>query len=131
MSVLATLVRHLAKPISKFLLRCFLGETSVDLGSSLLSILPAEQLSAEELVSEKQSKALFARALSEFASSLNKKEALIFERRMLSEEKATLQELAEQLSLSRERVRQIESRIKDRLKEFLLEKFGSLEQMRG
>ena len=51
---------------------------------------------------------------------------------MLGEQKATLHELAEEFSLSRERIRQIENRIKDRLKEFLIGKFGkSIEELQG
>jgi RNA polymerase sigma-32 factor len=43
---------------------------------------------------------------------------------MLAEDKETLQELSETLKLSRERVRQIESRIQEKLKAFLSTKFG-------
>jgi DNA-directed RNA polymerase sigma subunit (sigma70/sigma32) len=44
---------------------------------------------------------------------------------MLGEEKATLQDIAEKLSLSRERIRQLENRIREKLKSYLIERFGS------
>ena len=98
--------------------------------STLLSLLPGSDLSAEELLSRKQMKEMLDSSLKEFASTLNPKELIIFNQRMLGEEKATLQDVSDQLSISRERVRQIENRIREKLKEFLLEKLGpSVESM--
>ena len=95
-----------------------------DVDTPLLSLLPDSGMTAEDIVAERQESALLQDALQEFADSLNDKEQLIFSNRMLTEEKATLQELSEELSLSKERVRQIEVKIKDKLKEFLVEKLG-------
>jgi RNA polymerase sigma-32 factor len=50
------------------------------------------------------------KALVEALSALNKRERRIFEARRLSEEPITLQDLAVELNVSRERVRQIEAR---------------------
>ena len=47
------------------------------------------------------------------------KELEIFRARLLAEEPPTLQEVGGRFGISRERVRQIESRLKRRLKEFL------------
>lgn len=95
-----------------------------DSDSSLLSVLPTNELSAEEALARKQMSALLLKGIEEFATTLNEKEAVIFRERMLSEEKATLQDIAEKLSLSRERVRQLENRIRDKLKAFLVERYG-------
>jgi len=98
--------------------------------STLLSLLAGSELSAEELLSRKQMREMLQSSIEEFASTLNPKELIIFRQRMLGEEKATLQEVSDQLSVSRERVRQIENRIREKLKEFLLEKLGpSVENM--
>lgn len=96
-----------------------------DSDSTLLSVIPSENLSAEEALSRKQTQALVLNSLDEFATELNEKERMIFRERMLGEEKATLQEISEKLSISRERVRQIENRLRDRLKIFLAAKLGN------
>src|SRR5690606_19983632 len=90
------------------------------------TVLPAEGPSVEDLLSRKEIAQLVRKSFDEFSATLNKKELVIFRERMVNEEKATLQELSEQLSLSRERVRQLENRIKDKLKAFLKERFGSM-----
>lgn len=45
--------------------------------------------------------------------------------RIVSEDKLTLQDLSEQLKLSKERVRQIENKIRERLKAFITQRAGS------
>ncbi len=98
--------------------------------NSLLSLLSSSDSSAEDLLAKKQMQQLLSESLEEFASTLNPKELIIFRQRMLGEEKATLQEVSEKLSVSRERVRQLENRIREKLKEFLLQKIGpSVETM--
>lgn len=92
--------------------------------TSLMSLLPSPQAGAEELLARKQTSHLLLESLDEFASTLKPKELIIFKQRMLGEDKATLQEISDQLSISRERVRQLENRIKEKLKEFLIEKLG-------
>jgi len=96
-----------------------------DSDSSLLSVLPSDSKNAEEVMAENQFKELLTKTLHEFVATLNPKEKMIYQERLLAEEKATLQDLSEKLSLSRERIRQIENRIKDKLKTYMLEKIGS------
>jgi RNA polymerase sigma-32 factor len=98
---------------------------SGDSDTSLLSLLPSDAVSAEEILLKMETRTLLFDGLRDFAATLKAKESLIFERRMLNEEKATLQELATELSISAERVRQIENRLREKLKGFLLERFGS------
>lgn len=93
--------------------------------TSLLSVLSSGERSAEDILAQKELRALILQGISDFASTLNEKEAIIFRERMLSEEKATLQDIAEKLSLSRERIRQLENRIREKLKAYLLDRFGS------
>ncbi|MGI6524702.1 MAG: RNA polymerase factor sigma-32 [Bdellovibrionota bacterium] len=95
-----------------------------DPDTPLLSLFPSETETAEEILSNVQLKAQISLALKDFLDTLNPNEAIIYQERLLSEEKATLQDLSEKLSLSRERVRQIENRIKEKLKVFILERFG-------
>ncbi len=54
-----------------------------------------------------------------FRSQLNEKERNVLESRILSEEPKTLQEIADQYGLTRERTRQIEAKVITKLQEFL------------
>ncbi|MCB0332739.1 MAG: segregation/condensation protein A, partial [Bdellovibrionales bacterium] len=81
-----------------------------------------EQPSGEELVAQKEQAEFIKQGFEEFSSTLKGKELIILEKRLISEEKATLQELSDELGISRERVRQIENRIKERLKSFFHER---------
>jgi RNA polymerase sigma-32 factor len=51
---------------------------------------------------------------------------LIFHERLLAEEPLTLQEIGDKYGISRERVRQIETRLKRRLKDYLSTEFHDL-----
>ena len=55
----------------------------------------------------------------QFAATLAGKELEIFKARLLSEDPETLQQIGTRFGISRERVRQIETRLKRRLKEFI------------
>ena len=52
--------------------------------------------------------------------NLNGKEWVVLEKRLKSDDPLTLQEIADQFDISRERVRQIETRLKEKLKEVLI-----------
>lgn len=90
-----------------------------DSEGDLLTVLPADQSSAEDLLAKKQFRQILAQSFEDFSATLNHKERMILEKRMLAEPKATLQDLAEELNLSRERIRQIEGRLQEKLKVFL------------
>jgi RNA polymerase sigma-32 factor len=96
-----------------------------DSESNLLGLLPAQGLNAEDLVAQEQIRKMIVSSFDEFAATLNEKEQTIFRERLLNEEKATLHDVAEKFSLSKERVRQIENRVKEKLKKFLTDKFGA------
>ncbi|MCB0338076.1 MAG: RNA polymerase factor sigma-32 [Bdellovibrionales bacterium] len=93
-------------------------------GATLHSVLAQPGASMEEALEKKEYWDLVKQGLAEFSEQLSDKELAIFQKRMVGEEKATLQDLAQEFNLSRERIRQIESKLEKRLKSFLLEKFG-------
>lgn len=97
---------------------------SDDGDGDLLSVLPNEQLSAEEMLSARELKTELAENLERFEKLLNEKERAIFKERLLAEEKVTLQELSDRFSVSKERIRQIEERVLKKLKEYLSESMG-------
>ena len=57
--------------------------------------------------------------------------AEIFNSRLLAEQPLTLQEIGEQYGISRERVRQIETRLKRKLKEFIKSQAADIDQAAG
>jgi len=62
--------------------------------------------------------------LSKFGVPLEGKEKYIFEHRLMTDSPLTLQQIGENFGVSRERIRQIEKRILERLRQFLLEEMG-------
>ena len=92
--------------------------------SDMLSVIPAHTPNAEDLLAKKEASHLIKEAMDKFKLELSEKERLIFDNRLLSEEKVTLQDVADKLSLSKERVRQIEESIKKRLKLFMENTLG-------
>ena len=92
---------------------------------TLHGIIPSPMESAEESLANQQIQSKLKEAMNEFLSTLTSKERTIYEKRLLAEEKATLQEIALEYGISKERVRQLENRVKDKLKIYLSEKLGS------
>jgi len=62
---------------------------------------------------------MLAKEIPPFRKSLNDKEKRVLDARILSEEPKTLQEVADEFGLTRERVRQIESKLIEKLRERL------------
>ena len=72
----------------------------------------------DEKISNQQIKDIFAERLKEFSKKLKPRELKILHERLLSEVPLTLQEIADEYGISKERARQIEARIMERLKEY-------------
>jgi len=92
--------------------------------TTLLSTLagsdsPEEETSAREITDRLKAK------IAEFGATLdNERDRYIWDRRLLSDDPVTLQEVGERFGVSRERARQVEERIKKRFKEFLKRELG-------
>lgn len=99
-----------------------------DSDTDMLAILSDNHANAEDILSAKENQQALKDNFDSFSKTLNDKEKAIFKDRLLSEEKATLQELSDRFSISKERVRQIEERLVQKLKEFLLEKMDSADK---
>ncbi len=96
--------------------------------TSLLDLLPDTAGSPEDQAASSEWREFAREKVEEFARTLKDKELEIFRARLLAEEPATLQEIGERFGISRERVRQIESRLKNRLKEFIKSQASDIEQ---
>lgn len=89
--------------------------------SSMLDFLPGGASEPESEFGEGELRSMVQDRIHEFGAELEDKEKVIFEQRMISDEPKTLQELGEMYGVSRERIRQIEERIKKRLRAYLVE----------
>jgi RNA polymerase sigma-32 factor len=99
-----------------------------DTRQTYMDILPGGEM-LEEKVADTQFKEALSEKIQEFTRTLKEKEAFILKNRLMAEEPLTLQAAGNQLNISRERARQIERRVIDKLRVFLREKFPDLEGM--
>ncbi len=76
-------------------------------------------INAEEILEEEELKNLFMEKLKEFSKTLNKRDLEILQRRILSTNPETLDDIGKRNRISKERVRQIEKKIVQRIKEFM------------
>ncbi len=74
---------------------------------------------ADENIAQKQLKEILADHISEFVQSLNEKERIVFQERLMNEDPKTLQEVADQFGITRERARQIESKVIEKLRKHM------------
>ncbi len=96
-------------------------------GGTLLDVLPSPQDTAEQQVADAEFRGQVNEKIRAFGASLTGKEAAIFNARLLAEKPLTLQEIGEQYGISRERVRQIEERLKKKLKAYLVAELKDIE----
>jgi len=91
-------------------------------GEKLLKdFLAVDGMPADEQLSEAQTQDILKEKLGEFAKDLGDREKKIFLERLLAELPVTLQDIADEYGITRERVRQIEARLVEKLKGFLKE----------
>lgn len=92
-----------------------------------ISLLPSESEGADSLLASSQLKELLKNKLDLFRENLSPRELLILEKRLMSESPVTLQEIGEEFGISRERVRQLEERLKKTLLIFLRKEMPDIE----
>jgi RNA polymerase sigma-32 factor len=93
-----------------------------------MDILPAGD-TLEETVADAQFNELLAKKIKEFNQGLKLNETFLLKNRLMADEPMTLQEVGDQLKISRERARQIEKRVVDKLRVYLQGQFPDLEGM--
>ena len=92
-----------------------------DSGSTHKDLLPSNEMSHDDMLAESEMRDIFIDKLEEFRRTLKGKELDIFEKRLLSDLPSTLQGIGEKYGLSKERIRQVEKRLKEKIKRFLEE----------
>jgi len=115
--------RRLAAPEAS--LDAPLGSGGDDEGTrTRLDYLPSDDR-PDHNVAQSQFSELLKGKLEAFAQTLEGREQTIFRERWLTEEPLTLQEIGDRYQVSRERARQLEKRMLDRLKKYLEAELGS------
>ncbi len=99
--------------------------------ATLLNFLPDDKQSPEEQFAETQYSDLLREKMELFAKNLKDKELVIYRKRLLNEEPLTLREIGEKYGISRERVRQIEERVKKKLKIYLSKELKEVNDAAG
>ena len=90
-----------------------------------LDYLPSEDDRPDRAVAQSEFAQLLRGKLEDFAKQLEGREQAIFRERWLTEDPLTLQELGDRYHVSRERARQLEKRMLDRLKKYLEAEMGT------
>lgn len=90
-----------------------------DEDTTMLNFLQDAKQTPEEEIAETQYRDLLREKMAEFSKTLKDKELVIYRERLLNEDPLTLREIGEKYGISRERVRQIEERVKRKLKNYL------------
>ncbi len=98
-----------------------------DSRTELGDTLSGPTASAEDSVGSSELRDVFDKQLSAFREELEARDLQILEQRILAEEPRTLQELADEFQISRERVRQLEARIVSRLRDYMRENLVDFE----
>jgi RNA polymerase sigma-32 factor len=94
----------------------------------LIDAIPDSDLNPEETASRSEWRQFAHEKVEQFAATLRDKELEIFRTRLLSDDPPTLQEVGVRFGISRERVRQIETHLKRRLKDFLKGQASDIDQ---
>ena len=99
-----------------FSLDASLGDDS---GASHLTMLPAKTPSAEESVGQAQVVNEVTKAIARVVEDLDDRGRFIVQNRLVSDDPMSLAEIGKHFGVSRERARQLEARIKSKLKKAL------------
>jgi RNA polymerase sigma-32 factor len=97
---------------------------------SLLDILPSQQQPADEQLADHQLRALFRAKLAEFTKTLEERDEDILRNRILSDTPLTLDELGDKYGITKERTRQLETRIIKRLRDYIKKDVKDFDQLR-
>ncbi|WP_092116524.1 RNA polymerase factor sigma-32 [Desulfonatronum thiosulfatophilum] len=90
---------------------------SEDTSMSRMDMLPALTTPVDDLLAEEEMIHILKDQIKEMIPQLNAKERDVLEQRLMNEEPVTLREIGEKYSITRERVRQIEARLIEKIRD--------------
>jgi len=85
--------------------------------------LASHQAPADETLGDAEQETLFKKILKQFGETLEGREKVVFYDRLVSENPLTLQEIGEKYKFTKERARQIEEQVKEKLKKYVQENY--------
>ena len=91
--------------------------------------LPAPDRDIDEQLAEKENRKLLRKKLKEFRGTLQGREMDIFDNRIMSEEPLRLRDLGDKYQISRERVRQLQVKIVEDIKGWMIEQIPDFEEV--
>ena len=115
--------RRLAAPEAS--LDAPVGSGDDDGARTRLDYIPSDEDRPDRAVAQSEFSQLLKGKLEAFAQTLQGREQTIFRERWLTEDPLTLQEIGDRYNVSRERARQLEKRMLDRLKKYLETELGT------
>jgi RNA polymerase sigma-32 factor len=115
--------RRLAAPEAS--LDAPLGNGDDDGTRTRMDYLPSDENRPDRAYAQSEFSQLLKGKLEAFAQTLEGREQTIFRERWLTEDPLTLQEIGDRYQVSRERARQLEKRMLDRLKKYLEAELGT------
>jgi RNA polymerase sigma-32 factor len=92
--------------------------------TSRVELLPSDGRRTDDLLADAEINDQLREKIHAFGATLEGKEKTIFDERLLAEDPKTLHQLGEVFGVSRERVRQLEKRLLDRLRRHLADELG-------
>ncbi len=100
-------------------------------GGTLLDILPAQEVPADEQLASLQLRRLFRKKLAEFSGTLAERDEDILRNRILSETPVTLEDLGQKYGITKERTRQLEARLIKRLRDYIKKDVTDFDHLRS
>lgn len=100
-----------------------------DSDQTLLDIIPASEQNIDTELAEKHLKELFRKTLREFTETLNDRDRFVLTHRILSESPITLEELGKRFGVTKERSRQVQNRIIEKLRDFTKDRIKDFDQL--
>jgi RNA polymerase sigma-32 factor len=97
---------------------------------TLLDVLSSQEQAVDEQLGDLQLRELFREKLGTFIKTLGEREEDIFRNRILSETPLTLEDLGQKYGITKERTRQLEARIINRLRDYLKKEVKDFDQLR-
>jgi RNA polymerase sigma-32 factor len=100
-----------------------------DSDQTQISLLPSNDRGVDSVLADAQIRKMVSHKLASFRNTLSARELTILDKRLLAEEPVTLQEVGEEFGVSRERVRQLEERLKKTISSYLLKELPELSSL--
>ena len=94
-----------------------------------IDTLQIMEQNVDDKIAHGEFRELLERRFAEFADTLNERERMILNQRLIADEPETLQQIADRYGISREAVRVAEKKLIAKLKKYMVESFGDIREI--